>query len=138
MVILKEEKNNSVIKGALSLTLSVLIVKIIGFIYKIPLSYILTDEGMGYFNSAYTVFTFFYVLCSGGVPRGVSILVAKASVEGSADDVEKILSVTLRVFISIGISFTLLLLLFSNFFAKLIGNSDAYFSLFCRFLSKYL
>ena len=71
-----------VVGGALSLTLSNLTVKILGLIYKIPLSYLLTDEGMGYFNSAYTVFGLFYLLCTAGVPKGVMILCSEASVNG--------------------------------------------------------
>ena len=39
------------IKGAIWLTISGLIVKFLGLIYKIPLSYILSDEGMGYFDN---------------------------------------------------------------------------------------
>ena len=45
-----ESKEIKVVHGALFLTLSVIFVKIIGFIYKVPLSHILKDEGMGYFN----------------------------------------------------------------------------------------
>ena len=56
---LKESKDKNILTGALTLAISVIIVKVIGFVYKLPLSYILGDEGMGYFNTAYTVFTFF-------------------------------------------------------------------------------
>ena len=58
------------IGGALSLTVSAVVVKIIGLIYKIPISSILGDEGMGYFNSAYTVYAFFYLLCTAGEEAG--------------------------------------------------------------------
>ena len=61
------------IRGAIWLTISGLVVKFLGLIYKIPLSYILSDEGMGYFNSAYTVYTFFYLICSAGIPKAISI-----------------------------------------------------------------
>ena len=70
--------NKSIVRGALSLTVSALIVKIVGLIYKVPLSYILSDEGMGYFNSAYTVYTFFYIICTAGVPKAISIITSSA------------------------------------------------------------
>ena len=84
-----KERNygNNVIKGALSLTISTLIVKFLGLIYKVPLSYILSDEGMGYFNSAYTVYTFFYIICTAGVPKAISILTAKAEEDGKRESV---------------------------------------------------
>lgn len=130
---IEDKKSRDIVlaKGALSLTLSVIFVKIIGFIYKVPLSHILGDEGMGYFNSAYTVFTFFYMLCSGGVPRAVSIMVTEMSVKGDKDNVGRILSVALKIFVSVGIAFTLIFIFFASFFANLIGNSLSAFSLVC-------
>jgi stage V sporulation protein B len=76
---MKQEKSkfNVILGGTLSLTLSTIIVKILGLIYKIPLATILGDEGMGYFNSGYTVYSFFYLLCTAGVPKSVMILVSK-------------------------------------------------------------
>ena len=48
--------------GAAALTVSTVIVKIIGLVYKIPLMRILGAEGMGYFNSAYEMYTLFFVI----------------------------------------------------------------------------
>ena len=48
----------SIFNTALSLSISAIIVKIIGVAFKIPLTYILGDTGMGYFNSAYTIYGF--------------------------------------------------------------------------------
>ena len=50
------KKNNALI-GALTMTLGAFVVKVLGFLYKIPLSRFLGDEGMGYYNSAMTVYT---------------------------------------------------------------------------------
>ena len=71
-----KQKSNTLISGAAWLALSTIILKIIGLIYKIPLSYMLGDEGMGYFNSAYTVYVFFYVIGTAGIPKAISILVS--------------------------------------------------------------
>ena len=126
----KKEQGNTLVSGAISLTVSVIIVKIIGFIYKVPLSHILSDEGMGYFNSAYSIFTFFYMLCLGGVPRAVSINIAEAAAKGERENAEQILKVSLKIFTAIGLLFSCALMIFSGFFASLIGNSLARFSLF--------
>ncbi len=127
---ISDTKRDSLVKGAFSLTLSVIIVKIIGFLYKVPLSHIMGDEGMGYFNSAYTVFTFFYMLCSGGVPRAISIIVTELDTQGKNLDVHRVFLISLRMFLSIGFFFTLILMLFSRFFASLIGSTLSAFSLF--------
>lgn len=132
MVKSKELRSESgLISGALMLTVSVFVVKIIGYMYKLPLSHILGDEGMGYFNSAYSIFSFFYMLSLGGVPRAVAICVTEANVKGGLKSAEKILNLSLKIFLSIGITLSVILMSFSEFFARIIGNSTAGLSLFC-------
>ena len=125
----ERKRDVNVVKGALALTLSVIFVKIIGLVYKVPLSYVLGDDGMGYFNSAYTVFTFFYMLCSGGVPRAVSILITEMRVKGREETVPSVLRVALAVFVSLGAVFTLVFICFSGAISRMIGNSLSCFSL---------
>ena len=48
----KEKSKRSFMSGVAVLTLSTLIVKLIGLLYKIPLIKYLGEDGMGYFNSA--------------------------------------------------------------------------------------
>lgn len=127
----RTEKENGFIKGTVILTLSVFIVKLIGYLYKLPLSHILGDEGMGYFNSAYSIFGFFYMLSLGGVPRAITICVTEARVKSGDKEAQRILFISLRIFLAIGIAFAALLMSCSSFFAKIIGNSMAKLSLFC-------
>ena len=47
--------------GVLLLSLSTLLVKIIGLAFKIPMLSFLGTEGMGYFNSAYEIYA---LLCT--------------------------------------------------------------------------
>ncbi len=115
--------------GTFSLALSAVIVKLIGLIYKIPLASILGDEGMGYFNSAYTVYGFFYLLCTAGVPKAVMILISRAKAEGKADREQEIFKVAMKLFLIIGSVFTILFLIFSAPLASLIGNKKAFFSM---------
>ena len=77
---------SGLIGGTLSLTASAVIVKLIGLFYKIPIASFLGDEGMGYFNSAYTVYAFFYLLCTAGVPKAVMILISEAKARGRSVD----------------------------------------------------
>lgn len=128
---INKAENNEFVKGAFALTLSVFIVKLIGYLYKLPLSRILGDEGMGYFNSAYAVFSFFYMLSLGGVPRAVAICVTEARVKNGYAEARKILNISFKIFLSVGVVFAILLMAFSGFFSRIIGNSTARLSLFC-------
>jgi stage V sporulation protein B len=73
---LKEE--GRFMSGVAALTVSTIIVKVIGVLYKIPMLKLLGDEGMGYFNSAYEIYSLFYILATAGLPVAVSILVAES------------------------------------------------------------
>ena len=118
----KSHKNEeNIITSAFSLTISTLIVKLLGVIYKIPLAQFLSEEGMGYFNSAYTVYTLFYILCTAGVPKAIMIFISERSVGE-----EKIVRVGMRIFLLLGITITLSFLLFAKPLAILVGNSGAY------------
>ena len=119
----------SIISGALSLTVSALIVKIIGLIYKVPLSYILSDEGMGYFNSAYTVYTFFYIVCTAGVPKSVSIITSAAESEGRGAFGYRAYKVALKSFFIIGGVLTCVFFLTAGPISVFIGSKGAYFSM---------
>ena len=58
----KREKALRFSSGTVALAVSGLLVKFLGMVYKIPLTNLLGDEGMGYFNAAYTVYTLFFVI----------------------------------------------------------------------------
>lgn len=121
----KREASGGIIGGALSLTVSTVIVKILGLIYKIPISNFLGDEGMGYFNSAYTVYAFFYLLCTAGVPKAIMILVSEAKAKGRAVDERNIVRVASLVFLILGGIVTAVFILFSAPLSRFIGNSGA-------------
>ena len=122
-------KSSGIIGGALSLTLSSLIVKFLGLIYKVPLSYILSDEGMGYFNSAYTVYTFFYIICTAGVPKAISILTSEAESDGDSLRVKSIYTTALSMFLGLGSIITAVFLFTAGPISKIIGNNGAYLTM---------
>ena len=116
---------SNILGGTFSLTLSTIIVKLLGLIYKIPLSSILGDEGMGYFNSAYTVYAFFYLLCTAGVPKAVMIMVSEAKARGKECDEERVVKIAFAMFLLLGIFVTILFICFSDYLSSLIGNSKS-------------
>ena len=59
---MKSTSRPSFLSGVSILTLSALLVKVIGLFYRIPMLGILGTEGMGYFNTAYELYALFCVL----------------------------------------------------------------------------
>ena len=73
---IRSRDTGGILGGTLLLTLSVLLVKILGVIFKIPLAAYLGDQGMGYFNSAYSIYTLFYMLSTSGLPVALAVMVS--------------------------------------------------------------
>ena len=118
-----------IINSAFSLTVSVILVKILGLIYKVPLSYILSDEGMGYFNAAYTVFSFFYIICTTGIPKAISILISEAEGEGNSEKVMQIYNTSFKMFFIFGAVISVFFFILSLPISILTGNRGAYYSM---------
>lgn len=111
------------------MTLATVIVKLLGLIYKIPLAALLGDEGMGYFNSAYTVYAFFYLICTAGVPKAVMILTSEARANGDDSYEKRIVRISGRAFLFFGLAVSLAFITLANPLAEMIGNSRAAFTM---------
>lgn len=128
MILANKVKNRSSLffSGVVILTVANLLVKVIGLLYKIPLHNLLGDEGMGYFNSAYRIYTAFYLISTGGLPVAVSILVSRARAQGNRKEVKAIFKSAVTLFVVVGAIGTGIMALGSKGFASLMGNEPAY------------
>lgn len=115
----KTRKQQSFEYGAVILLCSTMIVKLIGAIFKIPLSNLIGDLGFGYFSSAYDLFTPIYSLSMAGLPIAVSRLVAEQMAAGRYKDVRRSLSVTKKAFFVTGLAGFVLMLILIYPFVKL-------------------
>lgn len=119
-------KGQNYMHGAAILAIGVVIMKILGFIYKIPLGNILGDEGFSMFTSAYNIYFVFFTLATAGLPVALSRLVAEADANGRAKQEEKTFRVALATFCVIGVVFALILWCFPNWLAdNYLENPDA-------------
>jgi stage V sporulation protein B len=113
------------VSGVAVLTAATVLVKLIGVLYKIPMLKLLGEDGMGYFNSAYEIYTFFYIIASTGLPVAVSILVAQNAERGSRKNAKRIFGVSLALLSALGAAGTAVLYIGADAFGEMIGNSGA-------------
>lgn len=126
---MKKDTNISFLKGTIALSLSVIITKILGVAFKVPLSYVLGDEGMGYFNTAYAIYGFFFILCTSGVPKSVMLLISEGRAEKSAPPTDRsVLKCGLKLFFTIGTIVSLFIIIGASFLSRIVGNDRAYLS----------
>jgi len=117
------------LSGVLVLTLSTVLVKLIGMLYKIPMLRYLGSEGMGYFNAAYEWYATLCVISTSGLPLASSMLIARARAAGCEAAVRRVESLSLRVFALLGIVGSLALGVFAYPVARLIGSPDTRYAL---------
>ena len=102
----KKAKKQNFVHGAAILTIGVVIMKILGAIYKIPLGSILGDFGYGIFIATYTVYNIFFTLSTAGMPVAISRLIAEADANGRTRQKEKTFKAAIITFAVIGIIFS--------------------------------
>lgn len=71
----KNRRNNFIVQGSL-LAVASIIVRIIGMVYRVPLTAIIGDEGNGYYTSAFSIYTLLLILSSFSMPTAVSKIVS--------------------------------------------------------------
>jgi len=102
-------KKLSFLGGASILVISVIFAKVLGAVYRIPLTNILGSEGVGIYQFVYPVFALILTLSSGAVPSAISITVAKKVSVGDEEGAKKDFAVALKICAIIGICGSILL-----------------------------
>ena len=123
-------KSTAFLKGTISLSISVIITKILGVAFKVPLSYVLGDDGMGYFNTAYAIYGFFYILCTAGVQKSLALVFAEhRNTDEKGEKDIFILKSALVLFAKIGAVTTLINITCAPALARFVGNKNATLSI---------
>lgn len=118
-------KKQNFMKGAVILIAANIIVKLIGAAFKIPLTYLLNEEGMALFSTSYTMYTFLFIVATAGLPVAISRMISQSRAKGNLKEVKKIFSVSIRLLAAIGIVGTCVLFFGAGYFADALENSDA-------------
>ncbi len=113
--------------GVAVLSLSTVLVKIIGLFYKIPMLRYLGSVGMGYFNAAYEWYAMLCVLATAGLPIAVSMLIAgecaaNAPVNIRTARIRRIECVSARIYFVLGAVGSVAMLLGAGAIARLIDS----------------
>lgn len=140
-----ERKKQSLLTGAGVLAIATVVVKLIGAVYKIPLTNLIGAEGYGYFTGAYAIYTPLYAISMAGLPVAVAAMVSGNVELGRVKDAEKIFKISKRIFLLIGLVCTAVLFLIAYPYSKMVGAPDNFISiiaiapcvLFCCLMSAY-
>ncbi len=121
--------------GVLALSIANITVKLLGLIFKIPIANILSDpslgrgEGLGYFSSSYTVYTWLFMVATSGLPNGIAIVVSESRERGEGGACMRIFRSTLLLFSAVGCFLFLAMFFGAGGIAGLIRNPEARFAM---------
>lgn len=101
------------------------VAKMLGALYRIPLTNILGAEGMGMYQLVFPVYALFMVLATAGIPTSLSRTIAEKRALG--ENTKKYFSVAMCALLVLGIAFGLLMGALSDVLAKRQGNADTRF-----------
>lgn len=122
------ENKNTFFGGAAILATGIVIVKLIGALYKIPIGNILGDEGNGHFSNAYTIYNLLLMVSTAGLPIALSKTISEANTQGRRNQVHRIFNVALITFCILGLVSFLVMYFFAGPLTEFQGNSSAVYA----------
>ena len=84
-------RTRSIVKQASILAIAGILVRIIGLLYRSPLTKLITTEGIGYYSSAYEIYALILLISSYSIPTAISKLLSEKLVLNQYNNVQKIL-----------------------------------------------
>lgn len=116
------------VRGAAILSISGLLVKLLGAALRIPLTNKLGD-GMAYYNVAYSIYSIFLVLSTAGTPVAISRLVSERMAVGNLHSAHRVFSTAVKLMWAIGIASFSICFFGAEFIAEIIEIPEAALSL---------
>ena len=119
------QKQNSFFGGAAILAAGILIVKLIGMFYKIPLINIIGEAGAADFNNAYNIYAVLLTVSTAGLPVAVSKLVSEANALNRRNQVRRTFRLALVLFLALGLISFLVMFFRADALAGMMNDSKA-------------
>ena len=119
------QKQNTFFGGAAILAVGILVVKLIGMFYKIPLVNIIGEQGTADFNNAYNIYAVLLTISTAGLPVAVSKLVSEANALGRRNQVKRTFRLALGLFLCLGVVSFLVMYFKADWLAGLMNDSYA-------------
>jgi len=122
-------KKQSFVTGAIILMIANAISKILGAVFKIPLTYILKEEGMAIYNSAFQIYALFLSFVISGIPFAIAKLVSEYSATHQKQKIKAVIKISTVLLCGLGLVGSVLLYFGAEFFAVAMKEERAAFAI---------
>lgn len=120
----QKSKLSGFVMSAGIMTAGLLLAKIIGAFYRIPLTNFLGAEGMGVYQLIYPIYSFMLSTSSGALPVAISLIVSEKLASGDKDGADNVLKNAMTVMLTTGALLAAALAALSKPIGLLQGNTD--------------
>lgn len=121
---------NKFLKNTFLLAVASILSKLIGFVFRVPLTNMIGAEGIGLFNYGHTLYAALVSFIVAGVPLAMSKMIAERIADEKYDEAHRIFKLSFVGMFFIGLMMSLVLLVITDFFIGLIWPVETYFVLF--------
>ena len=118
----RKEKNErkTLLKGAATIAVGGLVAKVIGAVYRIPLTNLVGGEGIGLYQLVYPFYCLLLTVSATGIPSSIAALTARKCAAG--EDVKPLFRTCMRLFLTIGAVLTVVMVGMAALLAKAQGE----------------
>ena len=111
---------NSFIKGAAWIAAGGFVAKVIGALYRIPLTNLIGGKGLGLYQLVYPVYCLLLTVSATGIPSSIAKLTAERIARGEND--RAVLKTAMKLFVLIGLTGSVIMALVAPWLAKMQGS----------------
>lgn len=105
----QNQTGSAIMRGAIILSIGVMLSKVIGLVYRIPITHIIGDEGNGLYSSAYQVYKVILALTAIAMPAALSKLIAEREAVGAYKESERVYKVALTFSATLALIFAIII-----------------------------
>ncbi|MBQ0018208.1 MAG: polysaccharide biosynthesis protein [Clostridiales bacterium] len=124
-----EAAGSRMVKGATILAVCGIICKVLGAVFRIPLTNLIGAEGMSYYGVVYPIYSLFLILSTAGFPVAISRMVSGRIALGDYKNAHRTFKISMYLMLAIGAVSFIICFFGAGAFAKAVGNPGAAMSL---------
>ena len=124
----KKSDSNFLVQGSI-LAIASIVSRIIGLLYRIPMTNIIGDTGNSYYSAAFEIYNILLIISAYSLPLAVSKLVSARVSKGQRKNAYRIVKGALLLATGTGLTASLILFFGASFFTNMLNTPLSIFAL---------
>ncbi len=125
----KNKKGGSFIKQAAILAAAGLFVRFVGFLYRLPMTVLIKDEGNSIYASGFYIYQFLLILSSAGLPAAISKMVSERLARNEFTNAHEVFKVSMKFAAIAGFIAMSVMFIFAEPLSIIIRSPKSYYSI---------